>query len=156
MAGELAKAGKLRGCRAIDGVLRVCAEIWDRVAVQKLSERVYRGLALIGVLSGNELTIERAALVDHPGALAKGHGAVAASLYLDEVFKMAVPNRPNGAANAPDNPFSRIEVGTNSIEENERAILLIKYALSPAAGRIEAAHPVDFCKWLNAKARAGQ
>ncbi|HEY3909259.1 MAG TPA: hypothetical protein VGM07_05150 [Stellaceae bacterium] len=149
MAGDGA-AGKLRSCGMIKGVLRITAEIWDRIAVQKLSERVYRGLALIGFAAGNELTIERAALVDHPDALTKSRGAVAASLYLNGVTKMSLPSTRAAAPAA--NPFSKIEVGTNSPTENERAVQLIKYVRSPLAGQVKLARDADFFNWLQARA----
>jgi hypothetical protein len=127
MAAE-EKVGRLRGCSVVDGVLRVAAEIWNRIAVAKAVERVYRGLLLVCVPSGDgEVAIEHAALVDHPDALGKRSGAAPPmALYTDGVTKMSLPN-PGRNGGAPQNPYARIEVGGINKGADERAIDLLKY-----------------------------
>jgi hypothetical protein len=73
--GLLSGVGELVRCRAIDGVLKVAARVWHKVAMSKVVERVYSGFALVCTpTADDELTVDRVALVDHPDALKKRLG----------------------------------------------------------------------------------
>jgi hypothetical protein len=66
--------GELAQCKVVDGILKIAAKIWNRVAISKCVARVYSGFALTCVPADDGLTIERVSLVDHPDALAKRLG----------------------------------------------------------------------------------
>jgi hypothetical protein len=63
--GLLSGVGELQRGRVIDGILKVAARIWHRVAMSKCVERVYAGFSLDGKrahrnLSANMLDMPRA------------------------------------------------------------------------------------------------
>jgi hypothetical protein len=83
--------GKVRGCSIANGIVKVAVELWDKIAVSKTAARVYHGLCLVGFAHGDEVTIERVALVDHPEALGKRSGVnPALSLRMDWIVKMSL------------------------------------------------------------------
>lgn len=133
-----------------DGKLvRLAAELWDHIAIKKCIERVYRGLMLTVLPDGD---LRHCALVDTPNALEKSGSAFAASASLHTGL-IKLRGKAMKTENGDDNPFKRIEIGTNR-EADEAAIALIRLAKQGTPAM--AAGHAEFFKWLQLRARAGK
>jgi hypothetical protein len=75
MAGE-APVGEVTDCRIVSGSVYVRARVTAANALAKVQHRVLNTIAVIAAVIGDQLAIERVALVDCPDALGKRSGAL--------------------------------------------------------------------------------
>jgi hypothetical protein len=129
MAGERS-VGTVADCRQVSGNLFVRAFVHTAEAMAKVRAGVFSGIAVIASAAGNELIVERCALVDRPDALNKRAGRVF-PLDIERVRKMGPKKIEFGKSVGADG--APLDLGTIRAAEAPAIEMLKAHLRRPAA-----------------------
>jgi hypothetical protein len=129
MASERS-VGTVADCRQVSGNLFVRAFVHTAEAMAKVRAGVLSGIAVIASAAGNELIVERCALVDRPEALGKRAGRVF-PLDIEKVHKMGPKKIEFGKSVGADG--APLDLRTIRVAEAPAIEMLKSYLRHPSA-----------------------